>query len=151
MVHYLKPASLLLTGNPVVSTNDNRRKMKKLTKAEEQVMQILWEMGEGLVKDVIKEFPKPKPAYNTVSTVIRVLEKKGFVDHKAYGNTYVYYPLVRKEEYARIHFMGFMKDYFNDSFPKMAAFFAREKNLDIAEMEEILKMTEKELNKTKSA
>jgi len=125
--------------------------MKKLTKAEEQVMQILWDLEEGLVKDVIRKFPKPKPAYNTVSTVIRVLEKKGFVDHKAYGNTYVYYPLVRKEEYARIHFMGFMKDYFNDSFPKMAAFFAREKNLDIAEMEEILKMTEKELNKTKSA
>ena len=124
--------------------------MNKLTKAEEQVMQILWNMEEGLVKDVIKEFPDPKPAYNTVSTVIRVLEKKGFVTHKAYGNTYVYYPRVPKEEYARVHFMGFMKDYFNDSFPKMAAFFAREKDLDINEMGEILRMTEDELNKTKS-
>lgn len=124
--------------------------MKKLTKAEEQVMHILWEMGEGLVKDVIEEFPEPKPAYNTVSTVIRVLEKKGFVSHKAYGNTHVYYPVIRKEEYAGVHFMGFMKEYFNDSFPKMAAFFAREKNLDIGEMEEILKMTEEEIKKTKT-
>ena len=124
--------------------------MKKLTKAEEQVMQILWELEEGLVKDVIKEFPAPKPAYNTVSTVIRVLEKKEFVSHKAYGNTYVYFPRIMKEEYARVHFMDFMKDYFNDSFPKMAAFFAKEKSLDISEMEEILKMTEAELDKSKS-
>jgi len=124
--------------------------MKKLTKAEEHVMQILWDMEEGLVKDVIKQFPDPKPAYNTVSTVIRVLEKKDFVAHKAYGNTYLYYPLVPKEEYARVHFMDFMKEYFNDSFPKMAAFFACEKNLDINEMEEILKMTEKEIKKIKS-
>ena len=125
--------------------------MKKLTKAEEHIMQILWELDEGLVKDVMKKLPKPKPAYNTVSTVIRVLEKKGFVDHRAYGNTYVYFPLGGKEEYARVHFMSFMKDYFNDSFPKMAAFFAKEKNLDLDEMEEILKMTEEELIKNQSA
>lgn len=124
--------------------------MKKLTQAEEQVMQILWDLEEGLAKDVVGKFPEPKPAYNTVSTVIRVLEKKGFVAHRAYGNTHLYYPLVAKEEYARIHFMGFMKDYFNDSFPQMAAFFVREKHLDIGEMEEILKMTEKELKKAKS-
>jgi predicted transcriptional regulator len=123
--------------------------MKKLTKAEEQVMHILWELREGLVKDVIKEFPDPKPAYNTVSTVIRVLEKKGFVRHKAYGNTYVYFPDIPKEEYARVHFMDFVKEYFNDSFPKMAAFFAREKNLDISEMEEILQMTEEELRRSR--
>ena len=124
--------------------------MNRLTRAEEQVMQILWEMGEGMTKDVISRFPDPKPAYNTVSTVIRVLEKKGFVDHKAYGKTHVYYPLVEKESYARIQFMGFMKDYFNNSFPRMAAFFAREEDLDISEMEEILKMTEEEINKLKS-
>ena len=124
--------------------------MKKLTKAEEQVMQILWDMEEGLVKDVIKEFPNPKPAYNTVSTVIRVLEKKGFIDHKAYGNTYVYFPMVKKSDYARVHFMGFMKEYFNDSFPQMATFFAREKNMTIGEMEDILKMTEEELKKSNS-
>ncbi len=121
--------------------------MVKLTKAEEQVMKILWEMEEGLVKDMIEKFPQPKPAYNTVSTVIRVLEKKGFVSHKAYGNTYLYFPVIPKEEYARVHFMDFMKEYFNDSFPKMAAFFAREKNIDLSEMEDILRMTEKELDK----
>lgn len=124
--------------------------MNRLTRAEEQVMQFLWEMGEGMTKDVISRFPDPKPAYNTVSTVIRVLEKKGFVEHKAYGKTHVYYPVVEKEAYARIQFMGFMKDYFNNSFPRMAAFFAREKNIDISEMEEILKMTEEEINKIKS-
>jgi predicted transcriptional regulator len=124
--------------------------MNRLTRAEEQVMQILWELGEGMTKDVIARFPDPKPAYNTVSTVIRVLEKKGFVDHKAYGKTHVYFPAVEKEAYAKIQFMGFMKDYFNNSFPRMAAFFAREKNLDISEMEEILKMTEKEIRNLKS-
>ena len=124
--------------------------MKKLTKAEEQVMQILWDLEEGLVKDVIKEFPDPKPAYNTVSTVIRVLEKKDFIEHKAYGTTYVYFPKVGKEEYAKIHFMDFMKDYFNDSFPQMATFFAREKNMSIHEMEEILKLTEEEIKKNQS-
>ena len=124
--------------------------MNRLTRAEEQVMQFLWEMGEGMTKDVISRFPEPKPAYNTVSTVIRVLEKKGFVEHKAYGKTHVYYPVVEKEAYVSIQFMGFMKDYFNNSFPRMAAFFAREKNIDISEMEEILKMTEKEINKFKS-
>lgn len=125
--------------------------MNRLTRAEEQVMQILWDIGEGMTKDVIARFPDPKPAYNTVSTVIRVLEKKEFVDHKAYGKTHVYYPLVEKESYARIQFMGIMKDYFNNSFPQMAAFFAKEKNLDISEMEEILKMTEEEINKLKPA
>ena len=124
--------------------------MNRLTRAEEQVMQILWELGEGMTKDVISQLPDPKPAYNTVSTVIRVLEKKGFVDHKAYGKTHVYYPAVEKEVYARIQFMGFMKDYFNNSFPRMAAFFAKEKNIDITEMEEILKMTEEEINNLKS-
>jgi len=123
--------------------------MKKLTKAEEQVMQILWKLEKGLVREVIDQFPDPKPPYNTVSTVIRILEKKGFVDHKAYGTTYEYFPLIKKEEYARIYFMHFMKYYFNNSFPKMAAFFAREKNLSMKELEEILKMTEAELNKSK--
>ena len=125
--------------------------MNRLTRAEEQVMQILWEIGEGMTKDVISRFPDPKPAYNTVSTVIRVLEKKGFVDHKAYGKTHVYFPLVEKDSYARLQFLGLMKDYFNNSFPRMAAFFAKEKNLDISEMEEILKMTEEEINKLKPA
>ena len=123
--------------------------MKKLTKAEEEVMHKLWELEKGLVRDVIDKFPDPKPPYNTVSTVIRVLEKKGFVGHKAYGTTYEYFPLVNKEEYARVHLNDFMKKYFNNSFPQMAAFFARENNLDMQDLEDILKMTEEELKKSK--
>ena len=118
--------------------------MMRLTKAEEQVMQILWKIEKGLVRDVIGELPEPKPAYNTVSTVIRVLEKKGFVDHKAYGNTYEYFPLIKKEDYTRVHFRKFVKDYFDNSFPRMAAFFAREYNMDMKEMEEMLQLAEKD-------
>ena len=123
--------------------------MKKLTQAEEEVMQILWDLGKGFVKDVIDRMPEPKPPYNTVSTVIRVLEKKQFISHKQYGNTYEYYPLVTKDAYARVHFKGFLSDYFNNSFPKMAAFFARENNLSMKDLEEIMRMTEEELKKSK--
>ena len=119
--------------------------MNKLTRAEEQVMQILWEMERGLVKDLLERIPDPKPAYNTVSTIIRILEKKGFVDHKAYGSTYEYFPIVNKDDYAQFHFKDFMKNYFNDSFPRMAAFFARENNLSMEDMEEIMRLTEQEM------
>lgn len=118
---------------------------KKLTTAEEEVMQILWDLGKGFVKDVIDRMPDPKPPYNTVSTVIRVLEKKEFINHKQYGNTYEYYPAVSREEYARVHFNGFLSGYFNNSFPKMAAFFARENNLSMSELQEIMRLTEEEL------
>ena len=123
--------------------------MKRLTAAEEEVMHILWDLGKGFVKDIIDKMPEPKPPYNTVSTVIRVLEKKEFVSHRQYGNTYEYYPLVSREEYARVHFKGFLSDYFNNSFPKMAAFFARENNLSMKELEEIMRLTEEELKKSK--
>jgi predicted transcriptional regulator len=122
-------------------------KMKRLTKAEEQIMQILWYLEKGLVRDVIDQLADPKPAYNTVSTVIRVLEKKGFVDHKAYGTTYEYFPLIKKEEYTRVHFSHLMKNYFNNSFPEMAAFFARENNLSLEELQDMIKITEDELKK----
>jgi predicted transcriptional regulator len=119
--------------------------IRELTKAEEQVMQILWDMKEGIVRDMVDQFEEPKPAYNTVSTVLRVLEKKGFVDHKAYGTTYVYFPLVSKKEYSKFQFTNLIKDYFNGSFPKMAAFFARENNLSIQELEEMMDMAKDEL------
>ncbi len=122
-----------------------------LTKAEEQVMQYLWELGEGLVKDVLDRFADPKPARNTVSTVIRVLEKKGFVGHRDYGKVFVYYPLVNKSEYSKNQLFGLLKDYFNNSFPAMATFFAREEDLTIKDLEKLLEETKKELlnrNKT---
>lgn len=119
--------------------------IRDLTKAEEQVMQILWKVNESIVRDLVDQFPDPKPAYNTVSTVLRVLEKKDFVNHKAYGTTYVYFPIVSKKEYSKFQFTNLIKNYFNDSFPKMAAFFAKENNLSIQELEEMMDMAKEEL------
>jgi len=119
--------------------------IRDLTKAEEQVMQILWEVGESIVRDLVDQFPDPKPAYNTVSTVLRVLEKKEFVDHKAYGTTYLYFPLVSKKEYSKFQFTNLIKNYFNGSFPKMAAFFAQQNNLSIQELEEMMDMARDEM------
>lgn len=126
----------------------NKREMQ-LTKAEEQIMQILWEMEEGIVKDIRNQFSDPKPARNTVSTVVRILERKGFVGHKAYGNLHVYRPLVSKSEYSKSQLFGLMESYFNNSFSAMASFFAREKDLTIRELEDIMKDTKKELSKSK--
>jgi len=121
----------------------------QLTKAEEQVMQILWDMEEGLVKDIRDRFSDPKPARNTVSTVVRILEKKGFVGHKSYGNVHLYFPLVTKSEYSRGQLFGLLEGYFDNSFPAMASFFAREKDLTIADLEELLSETKKELSSAK--
>lgn len=121
----------------------------QLTKAEEQIMQILWEMGEGLVKDIREHFEEPKPVRNTVSTVVRILEKKGYVGHKAYGNVHLYHPLISKSEYSKSQLFGLMESYFNNSFPAMASFFAREKDLTIKELDELLEDTKKELKKDK--
>lgn len=121
----------------------------QLTKAEEQIMQILWEMGEGLVKDIRDRFSDPKPARNTVSTVVRILEKKGFIGHRAYGNVHLYFPIVSKGEYSKTQLFGLMESYFNNSFPAMASFFAREKDLSLRELEELMEDTKKELSKNK--
>ena len=121
--------------------------MKSLTKAEEQIMQILWEIKEGVVKDIVEKFSKKQPAYTTVATVLKVLEKKGFTSHKTIGNVHLFFPLVSKKEYARIEFSNLLQGYFNGSFPKMATFFAKENNLSISELEEMLKITEEELKK----
>ena len=123
--------------------------MKKLTKAEEQIMQILWELERGFVKDIIKRLPQPKPAYNTVSTIIRILEKKGFVSHQAYGNSHEYFPVINKEEYTKAYLKSIMKNYFSDSFQEMVSFFASEENMSIEELEELRKMINEEIKKQK--
>jgi len=125
------------------------KKELQLTKAEEQVMQILWDMGKGLVKDIRDHFDDPKPARNTISTVVRVLERKKYVDHKAYGNVHVYYPVVSKKEYSRNQLFRLLDGYFDNSFPALATFFAREKDLSVRELEELLQDTRKELKKNK--
>jgi predicted transcriptional regulator len=124
-------------------------KTMQLTRAEEQVMQILWDLEEGLVKDIRERFDDPRPARNTVSTVVRILEKKGYVDHKSFGNVYLYYPIVSREEYSRHQLFGLLESYFDNSFPAMASFFAREKDLSVAEMEELINETRKELSANK--
>ncbi|MCE1197630.1 MAG: BlaI/MecI/CopY family transcriptional regulator [Marinilabiliales bacterium] len=119
----------------------------QLTKSEEQVMQILWDLGEGLVKDILDRFEDPKPARNTVSTIVRILERKGFVGHKDYGKVFVYYPLVEKKEYSGKQLFGLMNNYFNNSFSTMASFFARENDLSIHDLELLMEETKRELAK----
>lgn len=111
--------------------------IKELTKAEEQVMQILWQLKEAIVKDIIEEMPEPKPAYNTVSTVVRVLEGKGFIDHKAYGNSHVYYPLISDAEYKKFTFDKMMKNYFSNSYQSLVSFIVDEKNISVKELDEL--------------
>jgi len=119
--------------------------MKELTRAEEQIMKILWDLEKGFVKDIIEKIPDPKPAYNTVSTIVRILERKGFVSHKAYGKTHEYYPVILKDEYSKAHMKNFVNSYFSNSFEKMVSFFAREKSISLHEMEDIMKIMEKEI------
>jgi predicted transcriptional regulator len=113
--------------------------MKELTRAEEQVMQILWELEKGFVKDIVERFQEPKPAYNTVSTIVRILEQKGFVDHTAYGKTHEYFPLVDKKSYTRSFMKNFIRSYFSGSFKEMVSFFAKEDNLTVRDLNELMK------------
>ena len=123
--------------------------MKRLTKAEEQIMQILWDIEKGFVKDIIEHLPAPKPAYNTVSTIVRILEKKGFVSHNAFGNSHEYYPAITKEEYTEAYMNSIIKDYFSDSFKEMVSFFTRDKDMSLEELEEIRKLISQEIQKQK--
>ncbi len=119
--------------------------MKELTKAEEQVMQILWQIKKGFVKDILEKMPEPKPAYNTVSTIVRILEKKEFVGYTAYGKTHEYYPLIAKKVYSNYYLKTFMKGYFGGSFKNLVSFFAKENDMDIREFEELMKYVEEDL------
>ena len=114
------------------------KELKELTKAEDQVMQILWRLQKGFVKDIIDEMPNPKPAYNTVSTIVRILETKGFVDHKAYGKTHEYFPLITKDKYTKFYLNNLIKGYFNGSFQNLVSFFAKENKMDVRELEKLL-------------
>ena len=112
--------------------------LKELTKAEDQVMQILWTLKSGFVKDIVEQMPEPKPAYNTISTIVRILETKGFVDHKAYGKTHEYFPLISKEKYTKFYLNNMLKGYFNGSFKNLVSFFAKENKLDSKAIEKLL-------------
>jgi predicted transcriptional regulator len=116
--------------------------MKELTKAEDQIMQILWTLEKGFVKDIVEQMPEPKPAYNTVSTIVRILEKKGFIGYKAYGKTHEYFPLIPKEKYTRFYLNNMVKGYFNGSVQNLVSFFAKENKLDVQDIDELMKQLE---------
>ena len=124
--------------------------MKELTRAEEQIMHVLWALGKAYVRDIVDRLPSPKPAYNTVSTIVRILEKKGFVDHEAFGKTHLYRPIVAKEDYTQAFLKNFVKDYFGDSYQELVSFFAKDRNLTLAELEEILAALRDEIKKQKA-
>lgn len=116
--------------------------MKELTKAEDQVMQILWRLEKGFVKDIIEQMPAPKPAYNTVSTITRILEKKGFVGYKAYGKTHEYFPLITREDYTNFYLNNLVRGYFDGSFQSLVSFFASENKLGVNDIDDLMKKLE---------
>ena len=124
--------------------------MKELTKAEEQVMQYLWKMEKGFLKDIVEQFPEPRPAYTTISTVIRVLVKKGFVAHNTYGKIHEYYPQISKSTYFKGHFKGLMKNFFNGSVTNFASFFTNDEDVNLTELEEIKKMVDSKIQQMKN-
>ena len=113
--------------------------MKELTRAEEEIMQRLWRLEGGFVKDIIEQLPDPKPAYNTVSTIVRILEQKGFVGHEARGKSHRYHPIISKAEYSKGFMKGFVSRFFRGSYQEMVSFFANEKDMSLSELEEVLK------------
>ena len=114
--------------------------MLKLAKREEQIMQAFWELGKAFIRDIIPQLPDPKPHYNSVATIVKILEEKGFLDHDVVGNMYQYFPLISKEAYQKHALKDFVSQYFDNSYPRMLAFFAKEEKLSEAELSEILEL-----------
>jgi BlaI family penicillinase repressor len=112
--------------------------MKQLTKAEEEVMHVLWKLDKAFVKDIVEQLSEPKPAYNTVSTIIRILEKKQFVSYEAFGKTHRYFPLLSKEDYSSQLVKSVVNNYFKGSFKNLVSFFADENNITANELDEII-------------
>lgn len=123
--------------------------MENLTPKEEEIMQIIWNLDKCFVKDIIGQMDEPKPAYTTISSIVRILESKDFVGHNAYGNTYQYYPLVPKEDYRKNTFRSFVQNYFDNSFKNVVSFLVEEKKLNKEEIEELSNIL-KEIKKEKS-
>lgn len=118
--------------------------IRELTKAEEEIMRVLWQLKKSFVKDVLAELPEPKPAYNTVSTIIRILEKKELVGYTAYGKTHEYFPLISEEEYRRFQTEQLMANYFDNSLKKLVSFFVQDKNISLKEADEIINLLNKQ-------
>jgi BlaI family penicillinase repressor len=114
--------------------------MRDLTKAEEQIMQVLWAIQPAFVKDIISELPEPKPAYSTVSTIVRILESKGFVDHEAFGPTHRYFAIISKDEYSHFSMKKMLENYFDGSLKKMVSSFSNREQIDLIELDALLNM-----------
>lgn len=119
---------------------DIEQRRQELTRAELEIMQILWSLGRGFVNDVLAVMPEPKPAYNTVSTIIRILEKKGFVAHDSYGKSHEYYPLVDKDSYTGCFMNSVLNNFFDGSASRMVSFLSSNKSISLEEADEIMKM-----------
>lgn len=119
---------------------------KELTRAEEQIMQAIWSVGKGFAKDILDQLEDPKPAYNTVLTVIRVLVQKGFVDYKTYGKSNEYFPTISKEKYSSQRMQTLKENYFENSNSKLLSFFMKENKLDLEELDELLNLIKREKN-----
>ena len=123
---------------------------RELTRAELDVMQILWSKNGAFVHEVLAEMPEPKPAYNTVSTVVRVLEKKGVVSHRAYGKSFQYYPLIDTEQYTKSFMRKVMRHFFDDSPSQMVSFFCEKEDLSTRETEKIMAIAQEAIAKRKA-
>ncbi|WP_420577381.1 BlaI/MecI/CopY family transcriptional regulator [Ekhidna sp.] len=124
--------------------------MKELTKAEEQLMQILWGLEKAYLKDIVEQYPDPAPAYTTISTVVNVLVKKGFIGFETHGKSREYYPLISKEKYTRQSMNGLMSSFFDNSAKKFASFFASQEELSVEELKAIRKLIDKQISQRKS-
>ena len=112
--------------------------MTKLAKREEQIMQVFWELQKAFIRDIIPMLPDPRPHYNSVATMVKILEEKGFLDHEIVGNVYCYFPVISRDEYQKHAMKDIVSQYFDNSYPRMLAFFAKEQNLTEDELTEIL-------------
>ena len=116
--------------------------MEKLTNKEEEIMRVLWDLKRAFVKEIVAELPKPKPHYNTISTVVRNMEEKGFIKYKAFGKSHQYYPAISKEEYKKTFMHKTIQHYFEDSYKNVVSFFAKEEKISINELKEIISIIE---------
>ncbi len=114
--------------------------MKRLTRKEEEVMKILWDINEGFVKDIIDQYPDPKPHYNTISSLVRLLDEKGIVGHKAFGNTYLYFPVLKKDEYRKTFMKDVIKEYFDNSYKQTVSMFIDEQHLSKEDLDELINL-----------
>jgi len=118
--------------------------LEKLTKAEEEIMVMIWKRGACTVSDLISDMPDPKPAHSTISSFVRILEKKGYVDHKAYGRTYEYFPMVEKRRYSKNRLSGLVSDFFGGSVDELVSFIVKEEKITISEMQDLLDKIKKD-------